>query len=110
MLFDCDPKLVRDMMKSKRVTGRDVKVKKVDEDTNNPLVYVAAKTPRGLEFVREIMCKIPRVETEAPPDEDPDETEEEEEEDEDEEEEEEEEEEEPDSYYEEEEEEEEEDE
>lgn len=65
MLFDADPKLIRTLMKKKRLTARDVIVKKV-EDERNPLVYVAAKTEKGLIFVKEIMCNIPRVEIDEP--------------------------------------------
>lgn len=85
MLFDCDPALIRSLMKKKRLTAKDVKMRKVETDEDNPVVYVGAKSERGLTFVKEIMCTIPQVATSAAEDEESDDEPEPEEEDEEEE-------------------------
>lgn len=60
MLFDCDPKLIRTLAKEQKVGLRDVTIKPKILGPNE-LTYVGAKSMRGVEFVKKLEEKIPKV-------------------------------------------------
>lgn len=60
MLFDVDPKLVKTLAREQKVGLRDVVIK-AKELGPNDLTYVGAKSMRGVEFVKMLEEKLPKV-------------------------------------------------
>ncbi len=60
MLFDVDPKLIKTLMREQKVGMRDAVVKPKILGPNE-LTYVGAKSMRGVEFVKFLESKLPKV-------------------------------------------------
>lgn len=60
MLFDVDIKLVKTLMREQHVGARDLIVKSTAVGPNE-VTFVSAKSMRGLEFVKELEAKLPKV-------------------------------------------------
>lgn len=60
MLFDVDPKLVKKLARDVGLGKSDLAIRGV-EVGKNFVTYVGAKTEDGLEFLREMEKKLPRV-------------------------------------------------
>lgn len=60
MLFDVDMKLVKTLMREQHVGARDLIVKPTAVGPNE-VTFVSAKSMRGLEFVKELEAKLPKV-------------------------------------------------
>ena len=60
MLFDVDIKLVKTLMREQHVGARDLIVKSTAVGPNE-VTFVSAKSMRGLDFVKELEAKLPKV-------------------------------------------------
>lgn len=60
MLFDVDPKLIRTLAREQKVGLRDCVIKPKALGPND-ITYVGAKSMRGLEFVKFLEEKLPKV-------------------------------------------------
>jgi hypothetical protein len=74
MLFDVDPKLIKTLMREQKVGLRDAVVKPVAIGPND-VTYIGAKSMRGVEFLKFLEAKLPKIVLDFDPDdEDEDET------------------------------------
>lgn len=63
MLFDVDTKLIRTLMREQKVGARDIVVKAKVLGPNE-ITYVGAKSMRGVEFVKFLEEKLPKISVE----------------------------------------------